>query len=77
MRAKDSDDFIREIASQMNLLLIILFWLGACWLGYVYVGYPVLLWLVGILRPFHPTMSQDYLPKVSVLLSARNEQNDI
>jgi cellulose synthase/poly-beta-1,6-N-acetylglucosamine synthase-like glycosyltransferase len=77
MRAKDSDDFIREIASQMNLLLIILFWLGACWLGYVYVGYPVLLWLVGILRPFHPTMSQDYLPKVSVLLSARNEQKDI
>jgi cellulose synthase/poly-beta-1,6-N-acetylglucosamine synthase-like glycosyltransferase len=61
----------------MNLLLIVFFWVGVCWLGYVYVGYPILLWLIGIFRPFRPTMSEDNLPKVSVMLSARNEQKDI
>jgi len=61
----------------MNLLFIAFFWLGVCWLGYVYVGYPILLWLVGIFRPFHPTVSEEHLPKVSVMLSARNEQKDI
>jgi len=61
----------------MNLLFIVLFWVGVCWFGYVYVGYPILLSLVGILRPFRPIMSEDHLPKVSVMLSARNEQKDI
>ena len=54
-----------------------LFWLGVSWLAYVYVGYPLLLWLVGFFRPFHAIVSDSYLPKVSVLISARNEQKDI
>jgi len=54
-----------------------LFWLGVVWLGYVYVGYPALLWFIGLFRPFHADASDSYLPKVSVLISARNEQKDI
>lgn len=61
----------------INLKIEILFWLSAGWLVYVYLGYPVLLWLVGLFRPFHPVGSSIDLPKVSVLLSARNEGKDI
>jgi len=54
-----------------------LFWLGLIWLGYVYLGYPALLWFIGLFRSFRPNTSDTYLPKVSVLISARNEQKDI
>jgi poly-beta-1,6-N-acetyl-D-glucosamine synthase len=54
-----------------------IFWLSASWLGYVYIGYPVVLWFLGLFRAFRPACSDDHFPKVSVLLSARNEQKDI
>jgi cellulose synthase/poly-beta-1,6-N-acetylglucosamine synthase-like glycosyltransferase len=54
-----------------------IFWFSVCWLGYVYLGYPVALWFIGLFRSFRPIISSGYLPKVSVLLSARNEQKDI
>ena len=54
-----------------------IFWLSVFWLGYVYLGYPAVLYFVGFCRSFHPVLSDGYLPKVSVLLSARNEQKDI
>ncbi len=54
-----------------------LFWLGLVWLSYVYAGYPALLWLIGLFRPFRPNTGDSYLPTVSVLISARNEQRDI
>jgi biofilm PGA synthesis N-glycosyltransferase PgaC len=54
-----------------------LFWQSVVWLGYVYLGYPAFLWVIGVFRPFHPHDSDSYLPQVSVLISARNEQNDI
>jgi cellulose synthase/poly-beta-1,6-N-acetylglucosamine synthase-like glycosyltransferase len=54
-----------------------LFWLGVSWLAYVYVGYPVLLWFVGLFRAFHPEIRDSFSPSVSVLISARNEQRDI
>jgi len=53
------------------------FWLGVVWLSYVYVGYPALLWFIGLFRSFHPSFSDSYLPTVSVLISARNERRDI
>jgi cellulose synthase/poly-beta-1,6-N-acetylglucosamine synthase-like glycosyltransferase len=61
----------------MTRLCEVLFWLGVSWLGYVYVGYPVLLWFVGLFRSFRPDVRDSFLPKVSVLISARNEQRDI
>jgi cellulose synthase/poly-beta-1,6-N-acetylglucosamine synthase-like glycosyltransferase len=54
-----------------------LFWLGCVWLGYVYLGYPALLWFFGLFRSFHLDSSNSYQPKVSVLISARNERKDI
>jgi cellulose synthase/poly-beta-1,6-N-acetylglucosamine synthase-like glycosyltransferase len=54
-----------------------IFWLGVSWLGYVYVGYPFILWFLGLFRSFRPVLSDGYFPKVSVLLSARNEQEDL
>jgi cellulose synthase/poly-beta-1,6-N-acetylglucosamine synthase-like glycosyltransferase len=61
----------------MTRVFEFLFWLGLVWLSYVYAGYPALLWFIGLFRPFHPSTSDSYLPKVSVLISARNEQRDI
>jgi poly-beta-1,6-N-acetyl-D-glucosamine synthase len=55
----------------------VLFWSSVVWLGYIYCGYPLLLWLVGFWKEFHPNIREDYFPKVSVLISARNEEKDI
>jgi len=54
----------------------ILFWAGVVWLVYVYVGYPAILFLLGSTRK-PSTLSEDYSPSVSVLISARNEEKDI
>lgn len=47
------------------------------WLGYVYAGYFVGLKLLSILRPVKPQIDESFLPSVSVLISARNEEKDI
>jgi cellulose synthase/poly-beta-1,6-N-acetylglucosamine synthase-like glycosyltransferase len=59
------------------VVLAIIFWGSVMWLAYLYIGYPLLLALLGLFRRVHPVMSEDYLPTVSVLLSARNEEKDI
>jgi len=55
----------------------LLFWLSVAWLLYVYAGYPFSLWILGALRPFRPRDGEHALPRVSVLISARNEEKDI
>src|SRR6516225_8440165 len=56
----------------------VLFWIGVGWLVYVYVGYPLILAVLArIGRRIHPVIKDDYLPSVSVLVSARNEEKDI
>lgn len=54
-----------------------IFWISVAWLGYVWIGYPVLLALISIVWRFRPAASEDYLPTVSVLISARNEAKDV
>src|SRR5258708_2369560 len=61
----------------MTLIFLISFWIAAAWLVYVYLGYPVSLWLLGFQRRFRPILQDGFLPKVSVLISARNEEKDI
>ena len=61
----------------MTRVFEFLFWLSLAWLGYVYLGYPTILWFFGLFKSFHPHTSDSYLPCVSVLISARNERNDI
>jgi cellulose synthase/poly-beta-1,6-N-acetylglucosamine synthase-like glycosyltransferase len=57
--------------------MIVLFWIGVAWLGYVYVGYPVILALLALARRVRPAARNDFLPGVSVLIAARNEEKDI
>jgi polysaccharide deacetylase family protein (PEP-CTERM system associated) len=54
-----------------------LFVLSLAWIGYIYLGYPAGLWLIGRLRGFTSNSSEDFTPSVSVLISARNEEKDI
>ena len=55
----------------MNSALI-LFWLSVAFIGYVYVGYPLLLWLLtAFLRP--PQEKRATVPTVSLLVAAYNE----
>lgn len=53
------------------------FWLGVGWLTYVYVGYPAALALLGRFRRIRPRIDAGVLPTVSVLIAARNEEQDI
>jgi cellulose synthase/poly-beta-1,6-N-acetylglucosamine synthase-like glycosyltransferase len=61
----------------MIRLWLTIFGLSVAWLAYVYAGYPIFLWLAGLWRRFEPQLANDYCPKVSVLISARNEEKDI
>lgn len=61
----------------MIRLWLIIFWVSVAWLSYIYAGYPLLLWLAGLWRRFEPQVASGYSPKVSVLISARNEEKDI
>jgi len=54
-----------------------LFGISVLWIGYVYVGYPLILALLGRVQRVHPVMKDDFLPCVSVLIAARNEEKDI
>src|SRR5206468_1510460 len=52
-------------------------WVGVAWLAYVYAGYPLLLGLVGSIRRIQPVLDQCHKWRVAVLISARNEAQDI
>lgn len=60
----------------MNLTVAI-FWSGVAWLAYVYAGYPLLAALAARFRRVRIQAREDYLPAVSVLIAARNEEKDI
>jgi cellulose synthase/poly-beta-1,6-N-acetylglucosamine synthase-like glycosyltransferase len=57
--------------------MIVLFWVGVVWIAYVYVGYPLILWLLGLVRTVGPEIRADHRPSVSVLIAAWNEERDI
>jgi poly-beta-1,6-N-acetyl-D-glucosamine synthase len=61
----------------MNHFAQAVFWTGVLWLAYVYAGYPLCLWLIGRWKKFEPASQAEFTPKVSVLISARNEEKDI
>jgi cellulose synthase/poly-beta-1,6-N-acetylglucosamine synthase-like glycosyltransferase len=54
-----------------------IFWIAVGLLVYTYAGYPLLLSLITLIVRIRPLPRDDYLPTVSVLISARNEQKDI
>jgi cellulose synthase/poly-beta-1,6-N-acetylglucosamine synthase-like glycosyltransferase len=57
--------------------MVLLFLSGAVWLAYVYVGYLVMLVIVSRWIRVRPNNSSTYMPSVSVLIAARNEEKDI
>jgi cellulose synthase/poly-beta-1,6-N-acetylglucosamine synthase-like glycosyltransferase len=54
-----------------------LFWSSAAWLGYVWLGYPLILQALSLTRRFRSITADNYYPTVSVLIAARNERKDI
>jgi len=57
--------------------MTLLFWIGVAWLGYVYVGYPLVLAVLALVHRVRPVTRDDFLPTVSVLIAAYNEERDI
>ena len=56
-------------------LLEFLFWVGALFVTYVYVGYPCLLWLTSFLfRPKHLAQPNEHSPLVTVFVPVHNEE---
>ena len=51
--------------------------IGVVWIGYVFIGYPMILAVVARIRRVRPMAREDFFPTVSVLISARNEEKDI
>lgn len=60
-----------------NPLLVFLCAGALAWPLYVFLGYPLVLWLWGTIRRIRPACRDGFLPSVSVLISARNEEKDI
>lgn len=57
-------------------MLVLLFWMSFGICLYVYVGYPLMIFLVGLAsKP--KTLRQDYEPKVSIIIAAHNEEKHI
>ncbi len=52
------------------------FWVSTTLLTYVYIGYPLLVWLVSRARP-RPVAKSSCAPTVTVLIAAYNEEKDI
>jgi cellulose synthase/poly-beta-1,6-N-acetylglucosamine synthase-like glycosyltransferase len=59
-------------------MMHLVFWGGVAWLAYVFVGYPLLLAILGMSRRTRDSRGAvEPLPCVSVLIAARNEEKDI
>jgi cellulose synthase/poly-beta-1,6-N-acetylglucosamine synthase-like glycosyltransferase len=63
--------------SPVNIAAIVAFAVGVLWLFYVYAGYPLALAALGRIRRFIPESDERISPRISVLMSARNEEKDI
>lgn len=53
-----------------------IFWGSAFLIFYVYIGYPVLVFLLSLLFS-RPVRKDNYTPKVSVIIAAHNEERDL
>jgi cellulose synthase/poly-beta-1,6-N-acetylglucosamine synthase-like glycosyltransferase len=61
---------------KFEVVMQVCFWLGAALLFYTYAGYPLLLALVSRLRP-RPVRQAEWMPLVSVIITAYNEERDL
>ena len=54
----------------------VIFWLSIGAVGYAYIGYPLLLTVISLIRP-KPIRSNPWTPSVSVIIAAYNEERDL
>ena len=54
--------------------MLLLFWTSLILLIYAFIGYPLILFVAGSARSGHSISRADYTPRVSILLSAFNEE---
>jgi cellulose synthase/poly-beta-1,6-N-acetylglucosamine synthase-like glycosyltransferase len=59
-----------------HLLAQVIFWFSVAALVYVYVGYPVLVYLVSLIFP-KKIKRGSFQPKVTILITAYNEESAI
>ena len=57
--------------------MAIVFWLSVAAIGYVYVGYPLAIWLVSRFRPCPAVADPERWPSVSLIIAAYNEERTI
>src|ERR1044072_9248231 len=60
----------------MRIAAEIVFWLSAAALFYTYAGYPLLVFMISSLRP-RPVKQAEFLPTVSVIITAYNEERHL
>ena len=60
----------------MDLISQTIFWSSAAALAYVYVGYPLLVWTVSVIRP-RAVKKAPIAPPVTILITAYNEEKVI
>ena len=60
-----------------ELLATAVFWAGAAALLYTYVGYPALVYVLSRLRGRDVARREEFLPTVSVVIAAYNEERDL
>lgn len=61
----------------VEMVAKIVFWLSAAALAYTYAGYPVLVAAVARLRPRRVARDEKFMPAVSVVITAYNEERDL
>lgn len=61
----------------MTIALTILFWFAIGWVVYVFIGYPVLMFLLSRLRPHPLRRTPGYQPSVCFVMAAYNEEKGI
>src|SRR3989442_8212351 len=60
----------------VDTVAILTFWLSAALIAYAYVGYPLLIYILGRLGE-RPTLRKEIWPRVSLLVPAHNEGHAI
>ncbi|MHA1284848.1 MAG: glycosyltransferase family 2 protein [Promethearchaeota archaeon] len=58
-------------------IIVLFLWFSIIFIIYTYLGYPALLKLLSVIKKNSIKISDNYLPTVSIIISAYNEQNKI
>lgn len=59
------------------MMVAFIFWASVIFIGYTYIGYPVLLWSISFLKKRETCIDESFTPKVSMIIAAYNEEKCI